>query len=748
MVNGQASFASTANTLTVTNTPGTIINWQGFSIQQNEITRFAQQSASSTVLNRVVTNNPSQILGTLQSNGRVFLVNPNGIIFGAGSTVDVAGLVATTLNLSNADFLAGRHNYTQVPGAANISNAGNLNAQSGGEIYLIAPNVENTGIITAPNGDILLAAGHEVQLVNSLDPNLRVNITAPAGDATNVGQLVASAGKLGLFGTVVKNSGTVSADSATLQGGKIVFKASQRVEAGGTISVNGTSGGSVNISVAHSLDPNAPGVVIHTGNIQAQGAAGVGGVVGLSGDSILSTAAINTDGITAGGSISLQASNRAISTSSAQYTANSTQGQGGDILVSADVSNYTSGSYSATGVTGGNLTLAGNEIKLAGAQLDASGKNGGGSIHVGGLMHGATGFSAQGIALTNATHVFTNNSTSFKVDAVQTGNGGEVVLWSDQSMRFSGNISARGGALSGNGGNVEVSGLTSLGYNGLTNLSAAHGLNGNLLLDPRNITIVAGNGALAGAPYQEILDPTPGAGEGFGGLQNLVLANGNIVIASPLDSAFGTDSGAVYLYNSAGTLLSALVGSAAGGQGRREDVHQSRLALCSYGGLTLLVQRQCAGDQQQLERDAGAVTWMSASGWLANGSAGGAVSAGNSLVGGAVGDAVGSAGSLVHRQFDFLERGGAQRSMGRCRGGWRRIGCGDLDEWYDREIINRRDRRCGFQSEQSGGLHSGRQGGATLSLLLGGHTTRVGCRRLQLANSLIAATIGAARSVL
>jgi filamentous hemagglutinin family protein len=267
VVNGQASFNTTGNTLTVTNTPGTIINWQGFSIQQNEITRFAQQSASSAVLNRVITNNPSLILGTLQSNGRVFLVNPSGIVFGTGSTVDVAGLVATTQNLSNADFKAGRYQFTQVPGAQNISNAGNITAQSGGEIYLIAPNVENSGVITAPNGEILLVAGHEVQLVNSLDPNLRVNITAPAGNATNVGQLIASAGRLGLFGAVARNTGTVSADSATMQGGKIVFRASQRVEAGGTISAQGTGGGEIKlladmqtgtVNVTGTLDASAP----------------------------------------------------------------------------------------------------------------------------------------------------------------------------------------------------------------------------------------------------------------------------------------------------------------------------------------------------------------------------------------------------------------------------------------------------------------------------------------------------------
>ncbi|MDP2760236.1 MAG: filamentous hemagglutinin N-terminal domain-containing protein, partial [Sideroxyarcus sp.] len=267
VVNGSASFNTSGNTLTVTNTPGAIIHWQDFSIQQNEITRFAQQSASSAVLNRVVGGNTSQILGALQSNGRVFLVNPNGVVFGAGATVDVAGLVATSLNLSDTDFLAGRHRFTSDPNAQAVSNAGNLNAQQGGEIWLIAPNVENSGVITAPDGEILLAAGSSVELVNSLDPNLRVNITAPAGDATNVGQLVASAGRLGLFGTVVRNSGNVSADSATLQGGKIVFRSSQRTELTGTARAQGVSGGEIKVlsdmqtgtvQVGGTLDASAP----------------------------------------------------------------------------------------------------------------------------------------------------------------------------------------------------------------------------------------------------------------------------------------------------------------------------------------------------------------------------------------------------------------------------------------------------------------------------------------------------------
>jgi filamentous hemagglutinin family protein len=380
VVNGQASFDTSGNTLTVTNTPGTIINWQGFSIGTNEITRFAQQSAASTVLNRVVSSDPSSILGSLQSNGRVFLVNPNGIIFGAGATVDVAGLVATTLNISNADFLAGRNNFTAVPGAQNISNAGNLTAQSGGQIYLIAPNVENTGVITAPNGEILLAAGYSVELVDTSNPNLRVNITAPAGDATNVGQLVASSGSLGLFGTMVRSSGTVNADSATLQGGKIVFKASQRVEVSGTVSADATAPSPSASLLPLPLAGEGQG---RGGEIQV-----LGNQVG-----IMDGATLSANGTQGGGTILIggdyQGKNPDVPNANVTYVAPTAQvsadatdnGDGGKIIVWADDTTRAYGNISARGgVNGGNggfVETSGHRyLDVAGIKVSTSALNG------------------------------------------------------------------------------------------------------------------------------------------------------------------------------------------------------------------------------------------------------------------------------------------------------------------------------------------------------------------------------------
>src|SRR4051812_488447 len=182
---GSASFATNGNTLSVTNTPRAIINWQQFSIQKDEVTRFIQQSAVSTVLNRVTTQNPSVILGTLSSNGRVFLINPNGIAFGQGAMINVAGLAASTLNISDADFSAGRLRFAGTGAEGKLTNAGTIRTPEGGQVYLVAPNVENqaSAVITSPKGEVVIAAGKTVELVNAQTPDIRVQYTAPANEA-------------------------------------------------------------------------------------------------------------------------------------------------------------------------------------------------------------------------------------------------------------------------------------------------------------------------------------------------------------------------------------------------------------------------------------------------------------------------------------------------------------------------------------------------------------------------------------
>ncbi len=246
---GSASFSAKGNTLNITNTPGAIINWQQFSIRPDEVTRFIQSGAMSAVLNRVVTAEQSQILGQLLSNGRVFLINPNGVTVGAGARIDTAGFIASSLNISDADFLSGRMRFTAVNGAAGkVVNEGTITASSGGSVYLIAPSVENHGVITAPNGDVLLAAGKSVEVVASTSPHIRVEITAPAeSEALNVGQVVG--GRIGIYGGLVRNAGTLNATTAMVgENGNIILKSSGDVRLeGGVVKAAAVDGGNIRI---------------------------------------------------------------------------------------------------------------------------------------------------------------------------------------------------------------------------------------------------------------------------------------------------------------------------------------------------------------------------------------------------------------------------------------------------------------------------------------------------------------------
>ncbi len=403
VASGTATISSQGNVLSVTNSPGAIINWRAFSIGTNEITRFIQQSAASSVLNRVVGVDPSVILGVLQSNGRVFLINPNGILFGAGAQIDVAGLVASTLNLSNADFLAGRVRFTDTPGAGSINNQGAITTPNGGQVYLIAPDVQNSGIITSAQGEVILAAGRTVSLVDAGTPNLRVEITAPDTQAVNVGQIVANSGKIGIYAALIKNSGTIRADGVVVgANGEILLKATQNVtlDSGSVVSASGAEGGRVTIQSADTT--------LVFGTVDATG------------------------------------------------------GQG----------------------RGGTIQLLGNQVGVAAnTTIDASGQTGGGVILVGGETQGGNP------NIQNAQFTTVASGANLLADAGQTGDGGRVIVWSDDTTRFDGHISARGGIRAGDGGFAEVSGKQHLALTGFADLRAPNGRAGTLLLDPGTVTI-------------------------------------------------------------------------------------------------------------------------------------------------------------------------------------------------------------------------------------------------------------------
>jgi filamentous hemagglutinin family protein len=162
---GTASVATAGNTTTINQaSQRAAIDWTSLSTRANEALIFNQPNAQAIALNRITGSSPSELLGSLTANGQVFILNPNGVLFGAGSQVNVGGLVASTLSMSNADFMDGKHVFTGTGASGSVVNQGTLNAAPGGYLALLAPEVRNEGVMTASLGTALLAAGNKVTL--------------------------------------------------------------------------------------------------------------------------------------------------------------------------------------------------------------------------------------------------------------------------------------------------------------------------------------------------------------------------------------------------------------------------------------------------------------------------------------------------------------------------------------------------------------------------------------------------------
>ena len=137
-----------------------IADWRSFDIGATESVTFQQPSADAIALNRVIGNDPSQIFGKLSANGNLFLINPNGILFGSSAQIDVNGLVATTADIDNQDFMAGRYDF-KFPSSSSstVINQGQITVKEGGLLAFVAPGVENSGVISAQLGRVNLSSG-------------------------------------------------------------------------------------------------------------------------------------------------------------------------------------------------------------------------------------------------------------------------------------------------------------------------------------------------------------------------------------------------------------------------------------------------------------------------------------------------------------------------------------------------------------------------------------------------------------
>ncbi|ECH3816144.1 filamentous hemagglutinin N-terminal domain-containing protein [Salmonella enterica] len=235
IVGGQGSISTSGNQMTIhQQTQNMATNWQSFDIGKNNTVQFVQPDSSSVALNRVTGASGSQIMGTLKANGQVFILNPNGVLFGKDARVSVAGLVASTKNINTADFMKGQYTLSGEgnPGAQ-VINQGSLTTTKGGYIVLAADQVKNSGTITTPSGKTVLAAGKTVtlQLDNGGLTSVSVDGSVVNALVENQGLISAADGRVFLtaqgkdmlLNTVVNNSGTIEAKGLESRGGEIVL---------------------------------------------------------------------------------------------------------------------------------------------------------------------------------------------------------------------------------------------------------------------------------------------------------------------------------------------------------------------------------------------------------------------------------------------------------------------------------------------------------------------------------------------
>ena len=239
-------------------TQNAVINWNSFNIGAGERVNIYQPNAQAALLNRVLGGNPSEIFGTLSANGRVFLVNPAGVLFAPGAQVDAGSILASTMNITNADFMAGKYAFVGTPTDGKIINRASLLAKHEGTVALLGKDVVNEGVIVAKKGAAVLVAGEAVSLDFNGDGKVSVVPTKAAMEqaVTNKGLVEADGGLVfmsaatgdALTRSAVNQEGIVRAASLDGAAGSVRMTANDvRLASGSVTDVSGTKAGTVEI---------------------------------------------------------------------------------------------------------------------------------------------------------------------------------------------------------------------------------------------------------------------------------------------------------------------------------------------------------------------------------------------------------------------------------------------------------------------------------------------------------------------
>ena len=403
---GQATISQAGNSMNINQTSQrAVVNWNSFDVGSNATVNFNQPNANSATLNRVNSATPSMIDGAVNANGHVVFVNPNGVVFGKGAQVNAGGITATTMNIADAEFMAGGKQTYSGGTSGKVVNQGKIVANGvNGYIALMAPEVRNEGVMMATMSGanaIALVAGQKVTL--SFDNNKLINVSVDASVInalienkrlikTNGGQIIIAANSASdLKASVINNTGVISASGIDTRGGKVVL-----------------TGGIVN--------------------------------------------------------------------------------QNGVVAANSKASSSTS---TASDLVGGNVTISGEQINLGStSKTVANGVHGGGQILVGTEVNPAQANSASASNKIAST-VKVASGAVVDASATQKGNGGMVVIHSQNSTEIHGVISANGGAISGNAGVVQTSsnGHVVIGSTAQLNVTALNGQSGTWKLQAGQINV-------------------------------------------------------------------------------------------------------------------------------------------------------------------------------------------------------------------------------------------------------------------
>lgn len=428
------------------------IDWQSFNVNQNESVNFHQPGRSSIALNRILDQSASQIHGSINANGQIILVNPNGVFFGKNATVNAGGLFVAALDVSSDDFMRGELDFKALENTSGlIVNEGRLEVIDGGALVLLGQQINNRGLLVAHFGTVALAAGSDILVRFDHGDQLSIQINqAVLADILELDEpAILNSGLIDAHqGNVVLTAKQADAIKSSLNNMDrqqvFSFTSGQVIEQDGVVYLTGPDGDISNLGVIDVAGDNEAGTLV------------------LSGENINHRGEINADVLSGkAGTVKFDANDTVLLTDDSVVSAQALEeGEGGTVHVLGD-----------------RVGLVDN------ATIDVSGVNGGGEVLIGGDYQG------KNPKIKNAQAVYLGENTHIHADARDEGDGGKVIVWSDETTRAYGELTARGGQQAGDGGFIETSSHDYADLAPDIDVSAVNGSYGHWLIDPSVLTI-------------------------------------------------------------------------------------------------------------------------------------------------------------------------------------------------------------------------------------------------------------------